>query len=127
MKFFEIYLFIIFPAFFVTAISLGVAIRQRVRKHHSELWERLGKPGPLQLEKFNGFLAERGFQVLADGRLTHLCLAVIWVRRAFIAAGSVWLLSVTYNRPLILGAIVLSLIITAALTRFAKSRRKRAA
>ena len=124
ITFFELYVFILFPALMVAAVAVSEAIRRRVRSHHPNVWESLGRPGPLRAEKLGPLVTHRQYDELGDKRLSGLCVALTWVRRVFLVTGSAWLISLTYRRPLILGAIVLLVVITAALNRYAKTRRK---
>jgi hypothetical protein len=126
MTFFEIELFVVFPAFIVAALVLGEAIRQRVRKHHPDLYDQLGRPAPLAFEKLNGFLASRGYRGLADERLARMAETMIWLRRVFLVAASAWFVSITYRRPLALVAVALAALGASALIAYMRHRRKRA-
>jgi hypothetical protein len=114
------------PAFLIAAVVLGEAIRLRVRSHHPQLWEELGKPAPLSLERINGLLTRRTDRGLGDPTLTKLATSMIWLRRAFLIFAVVWLFALTSGEPLPAAILVAILAFAALIDRYTRRRGKAA-
>ncbi len=73
-------------------LFLMMLVSNHLKESHRAIWEQFRPNRWSGLEPLNPFLSKRVYLGLADEKLTRLSLAVVWLRRLWLASALLWVL-----------------------------------